>query len=227
MIDETFTVNRRYVERFCKAIIDSGETFKWGAKTRIDLVDEDLIALMARAGLRKLGFGLESGVYDHRRRMRKNFDNPKVEEVFAACRRHGVESACTIIFGHPDETLDEMRQSVEFVKKIRAVYVEFHIMVLIPGTELFRRAVREGKVTEDVFERFMRGETGFPEYAPGTSRGRAQLLPASQLHHRHPHPRETTQRPAPVCPRSQVSREDDRHPPARMDGGTAPRLSST
>jgi len=168
MIDETFTVDRNYVRQFCEGLIDSGVTVSWGAKTRIDLVDEELIALMARAGLRKLGFGLESGVYDHRRRMRKNFSNEKTAEVFAACHRHGVEPACTIIFGHPDETPDQMQQSVDFVKQIRAAYVEFHIMVLIPKTELFRRAVQEGKVTEDVYLRFMHGETGFPEYAPGS-----------------------------------------------------------
>ncbi len=167
MIDETFTVDRKYVVAFCEALIASGVRVRWGAKTRIDLVDEELIALMARAGLVKLGFGLESGVYDHRRRMRKNFSNEKVAEVFAACRRHGVDPACTIIFGHPDETRAEMQESVRFVKEIRARYVEFHIMVLIPKTELFSRALRENKVTEDVFVQFMRGEVGYPEYAPG------------------------------------------------------------
>ena len=88
-------------------------------------------------------------------------------EVFAACHRHGVEPACTIIFGHPDETRADMARSVEMVKEVRAAYTEFHVMVLIPKTELFDRAVAEGKVEPDVFDRFMRGEVGYPEYAPG------------------------------------------------------------
>ena len=66
--------------------------------------------------------------------MRKDFSDRVVAEVFAACHRHGVEPACTIIFGHPDETRADMARSVEMVKEIRAAYTEFHVMVLIPKT---------------------------------------------------------------------------------------------
>jgi radical SAM superfamily enzyme YgiQ (UPF0313 family) len=106
-------------------------------------------------------------VYDHRLAMKKDFSNEKVVSVFDSARRFGVESACTIIFGHPDETPADMQASVDFVKAIRADYVEFHIMVLVPKTQLFYQAVREGKVEEDVFDRFMRGEITYPEYSPG------------------------------------------------------------
>ena len=167
MVDETFTVNRKYVMEFCQALIDEGFDVPWGAKTRIDLMDDELMDMMARAGMRKIGFGLESGVYDHRKAMTKDFGDDKVKSVFDAAHRCGVEPACTIIFGHPNETRDDMQASVELVKDIRAAYVEFHIMVLIPKTLLFQQAVDEGKVTEDVFDRFMRGEVPYPEYAPG------------------------------------------------------------
>ncbi len=167
MIDETFTVDRDYVMQFCQALIEAGVTVPWGAKTRFDLVDEELLQAMARAGCRKIGFGLESGVYDHRKAMKKNFGNDKVAEVLSAARTAGLETSCTIIFGHPDETLAEMQASVDMVKEVRPTYVEFHIMVLIPKTHLFRQALAEGKVQEDVYERFMLGEVGYPEYAPG------------------------------------------------------------
>jgi anaerobic magnesium-protoporphyrin IX monomethyl ester cyclase len=167
MIDETFTVDRGYVTQLCEGIIDQGIKFSWGAKTRVDLIDEDLLALMRRAGLRKIGFGLESGVYDLRRDMTKDFSNERVKQIFDACRRLGIDTGCTIVFGHPKETRSDMQTSVDFVKHIRADYAEFHIMVLIPNTKNFYLAVKEGKVKPDVFDRFMRGECGYPEYAPG------------------------------------------------------------
>ena len=40
-----------------------------------------------------------------------------------------------------------MQASVDLVKNVKAAYVEFHIMVLIPKTVLFRQAVAEGKAT--------------------------------------------------------------------------------
>lgn len=167
MVDETFTVNKKYVKDFCQALIDEGFDVPWGAKTRIDLMDDDLMELMSRAGMRKIGFGLESGVYDHRKAMTKDFSNDKVKQVFDAALRNNVESACTIIFGHPGETLEDMQTSVELVKNVKAAYVEFHIMVLIPKTVLFRQAVAEGKATDDIFDKFMYGYEPYPEYAPG------------------------------------------------------------
>ena len=167
MIDETFTVNKNYVLEFCQAIKDEGLKFEWGAKTRIDLMDDELMEAMASVGMKKIGFGLESGVYDHRKAMKKDFSNDRVKQVFDSANRLGVEPACTIIFGHPDETVEDMQASVDMVKDIRAAYVEFHIMVLVPKTQLFYQAVREGKATEDLFDRFMRGEITYPEYSPG------------------------------------------------------------
>ena len=167
LLDETFTVNQKYVREFCEGMIRQGLKVEWGAKTRADLLDPDLLALMAQAGLTKIGFGLESGSFDHRKNMTKDFGNAHIKTLFDAANRLRIDPACTILFGHPDETLADMQQSVDLVKEINAAYVEFHIMVLIPGTKLFNRALAEGKTTADVFDRFMRGEVGYPEYAPG------------------------------------------------------------
>lgn len=166
-VDETFTVSKKYTRRLAEAMIAAGVDVPWGAKTRLDLLDDELIELLARAGMRKVGFGLESGVYDHRRRMRKDFTNDEAAHVFRTARAHGIETACTVIFGHPGETRADMQQSVDFVREVGVDYVEFHLMVLIPGTDLFDHALAEGKVEADIFDRFMRGEAPYPEYCPG------------------------------------------------------------
>ncbi len=167
MVDETFTVSRQYTLDLCQSLLDAGFDTPWGAKTRLDLVDEEMLELLARTGMRKIGFGLESGVYDHRRAMRKDFSDQVAETAFRNARRLGIETACTVIFGHPDETRADMQTSVDFVKACDVDYVEFHLMVVIPGTPLHDRALAEGKITADVFDRFMRGECDYPEYAPG------------------------------------------------------------
>ena len=167
MVDETFTVSKKYTLELCQALIEAGFDTPWGAKTRLDLLDEETIEALARAGMRKVGFGLESGVYDHRRAMRKDFTDEVALTTFSTARRYGIETACTMIFGHPDETRQDMQTSIDFVKQADIDYVEFHLMVIIPGTPLFDRALAEGKVTADVFDRFMRGEVDYPEYAPG------------------------------------------------------------
>jgi anaerobic magnesium-protoporphyrin IX monomethyl ester cyclase len=130
-------------------------------------MNEELMEIMSEAGMQKIGFGLESGVYDHRKAMRKDFSNQHISDIYKSAQKYGVETGCTVIFGHPGETRKDMQASVDFVKEIRADYVEFHIMILIPKTKLFDQAVNEGKVAPDAFDRFMRGEINYPEYSPG------------------------------------------------------------
>jgi len=180
MVDETFTVSKKHTMELCQALIEAKFDTPWGAKTRLDLLDEELIDALSRAGMRKIGFGLESGVYDHRKAMHKDFTDAQAEYVFRTAQAYGMETACTVIFGHPDETRVDMQTSIDFVKAVHVDYVEFHIMVIIPGTPLFDRAVADGKISEDVFDRFMLGEVAYPEYSPGDITPREMR----QIHHR-------------------------------------------
>ncbi len=48
--DDTFTINRKRVEVICNGMIDRKYNVIWEARTRVDCVDEDMLALMRRAG---------------------------------------------------------------------------------------------------------------------------------------------------------------------------------
>src|SRR5262249_11540905 len=58
LIHDMFTVDKRRVVVFCKAMIASGEKFTWACSARTDCVDEELLELMAEAGCQGLFFGI-------------------------------------------------------------------------------------------------------------------------------------------------------------------------
>ncbi len=70
LVHDMFTVDRKRVVEFCEALLESKEEFTWGCSARTDCVDEELIALMAKAGCRGIFFGIETGS----RRMQKIID---------------------------------------------------------------------------------------------------------------------------------------------------------
>ena len=59
--DDTFTVNRKWVDAFCDALMQRNLDIQWECLTRIELVDEDLIQRMRQAGMFNLKIGIETG----------------------------------------------------------------------------------------------------------------------------------------------------------------------
>ncbi|MBI1979149.1 MAG: cobalamin B12-binding domain-containing protein, partial [Elusimicrobia bacterium] len=59
--DDTFTVNRSWVMEFCDAMIREQMNLTWGCYSRLNLVDEELLSKMKKAGCWTMFFGIESG----------------------------------------------------------------------------------------------------------------------------------------------------------------------
>ena len=57
---ETFTLNRRYVMKLCRAIARDAPGTRWTCNSRPDTVDPELLREMASAGCWMISFGLES-----------------------------------------------------------------------------------------------------------------------------------------------------------------------
>ena len=60
-LDDTINLNRKHIINLCKEIISSKINPRWTGQARLNLVDEEMIKIMAQAGCRKLIFGVESG----------------------------------------------------------------------------------------------------------------------------------------------------------------------
>jgi anaerobic magnesium-protoporphyrin IX monomethyl ester cyclase len=165
-VDEVFTLNRTRVVELCNAIIKRGLNFQWGCGSRADRIDEDLLVVMKKAGCRKIGFGIESGVERIRYLDRKRITNEQMKNAVSLCKGHGIKTQACFIFGHPTETLDEMKETVRFARNLGANYPSFSRMMPFPGSEVFEQAKLNGEVTPDVWKDFMLGHGPLPLYTP-------------------------------------------------------------
>lgn len=169
-VDEIFTINRQWVVELCQEILNSGLKFEWGAGTRADCIDEDMIVLMKKAGCRKVGFGAETGSERVRFLDRKLITNDQLITAVKLCNRHGMYTMASYIFGHPTETEKEMMETVQFSKKLPTHTAFFNKMIPIPGSELFDSAVKSGAVAADIWTSFMLGKCPYPIYYPTSTR---------------------------------------------------------
>lgn len=135
--DEIFTAHRKRLEDICHGIIDRKLNIVWASNARIGTLNEDLLRLMKRAGCYCIWFGVESGSQQILDNIKKDIKVEMIEHTFKMARKVGIETHAHLMFGNPGETKETLRQSIDFLKKIKADTMDIGILTPFPGTELF------------------------------------------------------------------------------------------
>ena len=134
--DDAFTINRDIVLRYCQTVIDSGFKILWRTATRADLVTEELLARMKRAGCVKLEIGVETGSPRMQRRIRKDIDNADVVRAFELLKKEHIPAGAFFMAGFPEETIEDLERTFALMKSIPCQEIAFNIFDPMPGCEL-------------------------------------------------------------------------------------------
>lgn len=133
LVHDMFTVDRKRVVEFCQALIESGEEFYWGSSARTDCIDEELIALMAKAGCRGIFFGIESGSARMQKVIDKGLELKDSTARVRSCDKYKINTAVSLMAGFPDETMDDLRDTAAFfVESLRYDHADPQLSILAP-----------------------------------------------------------------------------------------------
>jgi radical SAM superfamily enzyme YgiQ (UPF0313 family) len=136
LVHDMFTVDRRKVIAFCDAMIASGEGFTWSCSARTDCVDEELLALMARAGCGSIFFGVEVGSVKMQKVIDKHLDPQRAEEIIDLAERLDIRTTVSLITGFPEETWDDVRDTMRiFMHSTRCPQSSPQLNILAPLAE--------------------------------------------------------------------------------------------
>ncbi len=141
MYADLFTVNREQVVGLCRRMIDEKINIKWTCNSRVDYVDEEMLALMGQAGCRLISWGIESGNEEILKRARKGADPAKAERALRWAKQAGIMNWGYFIIGLPGETEETIQETIEFAKKLPLDIALFHVAAPYPGTPFFFQVV--------------------------------------------------------------------------------------
>ena len=156
LIHDMFTVDRKRFVEFCEALLASGEQFQWHCSARTDCVDDELIAWMARAGCASIFFGIETGSARLQRLVDKNLDLGEAASRVACAARRGIDTTVSLITGFPDETKDDLRDTVGFLMdaaRFDAAKLQLHLLAPLAGTpiyEQYRGRLEQADILSDI-----------------------------------------------------------------------------
>lgn len=150
--EDNFTVNRERTEKFCHLLLNKGIKMAWACETRVDSLDRDLVALMQRAGLCALYFGVESGSQKILDLLKKGITPEQTRTAFRWCREFGIKTAASVIVGVPGETPQDLQQTLALIKDIKPTVTWYNVFVGIPRSPLYRQ-VLENRLHEFIDDR--------------------------------------------------------------------------
>lgn len=168
-VDDTFTVNKNYAIGLCEEIMNRKLDVEWWCETRVACVDENILKIMGKAGCKQISFGIESGSERIRNNIiHKGFTNDQAIHAFSLCKKFGISTEAYLMVGFPTETAEDLCSTVNFSGQLGAKTIGVHIAQILPGSDLFKLALKEGKITSGVYDQYAKGELkgSLPAYIP-------------------------------------------------------------
>lgn len=150
--DETFTLHRDHTLELLAALRAEGD-IGYDCQTRLNcLTDQSILDALSDSGCQWVEIGLETGVQasldQHKHRMKLR----EVEETLRRIRDSGLAACAFTVNGFPDQTLDEMSRSIDWVCQLidadllQASYL--FGLVPYPGSAMYRHPERFGMTIE-------------------------------------------------------------------------------
>ena len=155
--DPVFTLQKKSVIALCKGIIEKRFSLSWACRTRVDLVDDELLAWMSRAGCRRIYYGIESGAPDLLQRAGKNINLLQIGEAVRLTRKHKIKALGFFIMGVPGETKTTIKRTREYALSLDLDYAHFQKIVPKPSTPLYEEVKR--KLGYDYWKEYVLGNT--------------------------------------------------------------------
>jgi radical SAM superfamily enzyme YgiQ (UPF0313 family) len=132
--DDTFTFDKSVVLDFCEKV--GMFDLNWSCQSRSD-IDKETLKKMYEAGCNLILVGVESGSQRVLNLMNKKNTVEKNAEFIKACNEIGIKTWCNMMVGYPGETIDDMKKSLNFVRKMKPSRVGVNQVTPFPGTYLW------------------------------------------------------------------------------------------
>jgi radical SAM superfamily enzyme YgiQ (UPF0313 family) len=144
-VDDSFTANPKNVIRLCREMRKERLDMEWICEGRVDNASYQLFWETAKAGCRILYFGIESAnqrILDY---YNKRITPEQSKTAVRTARRAGADVIVgSFIVGAPDETREEIRNTIEFASRIPIDLPQFNILGVFPGTDIWNELEAKG-----------------------------------------------------------------------------------
>lgn len=139
-IDDNLAFKKEHIMGLCNALISSGIKIPWGCTSglRANCLDEEIIAIMKKAGCYNFNLGIESVNDKILLSINKHQTTEQVSKIINLAHKYNIVCGGFFIFGLPGETKQDIKNSVDFAVKSKLGLAIFSILDMFPGSKLWK-----------------------------------------------------------------------------------------
>ncbi len=149
--DSVFNDHEGHFLLLAEELVRKKLPLRWCAFFRPSGLKEKDLILLKRAGLHAMELGTDASTDRTLKGLNKNFVFEEVVKFNNMCVKQEIPCAHFIIFGGPGETDTTVEDGLKNIEKLKyCVVFAFSGIRILPETELYKRAVREGIIQDNI-----------------------------------------------------------------------------
>ncbi len=147
--DDTFVTFGSRLAEICHRLIELKLDISWSCLGRVNHVSAENLALMRKAGCWQISYGIESGSQEILSLINKNVKIDQIRKALSLSREAGLLNKGFFIVGHPGETAESLRQTINFALELPLDDISVMMLTPFPGSEIYARAAEFGTFDPD------------------------------------------------------------------------------
>ncbi len=146
IIDDISNFDRERIKSIFSGIIEKdwkiSVSFPNGVRT--DMLDEEIIDLMRKAGTNEMSIAVETVSPRLQKMIKKNLNLDKVKTMIDYAAAKGIFLRGFFMLGFPTETEEEVKATIDFACKSKLHTALFFVVNMFKGTEIYNQAQESG-----------------------------------------------------------------------------------
>ena len=151
--DPVFSINRKHTIELCNEIINRNLKINYIIETHLRILDDELIFLLKKSGLRGVKVGVESSnleVLKDANRYTVPKDDQKEKINFL--ENQNIKVSAMYIIGFPQDNFNTVNHTIDYSISLNTTYAQFAVWTPYPGTPIFKEY--KEKIFAKKFEEF-------------------------------------------------------------------------
>lgn len=151
--DSNFTINKKRTIDFCKLIIDKNIKISYAIRSRVDLIDKELLEYLKKSGCNRIQLGIESLDQKTLNFLNKNINVKEIYSKINLIKQYKIEILANFMIGAPNENKKDIKDMVKKIKRLNIDYAHFSIITPYPKTKLYKFGLKN-KFYNNFWKRF-------------------------------------------------------------------------
>lgn len=145
LFDDNFVMFRKNLLKLLSMLIAEKLDLTWSCNSRIDMVNEEMLSLMANAGCWQVSYGIETGNQKILDSLGKHITKEKIVETIQLTRKAGIRTVGYFMIGHFGETQETIEETIQFACTAGLDDFRMSFFTPLPGTMAYPMAEHYGE----------------------------------------------------------------------------------